>query len=117
MRAPSTSDGIRSGVHWMRAKSSSSASASVRANVVLPTPGAPSISTWTAGEERREQLLDRTFLAQEALAQRLAEPCTTGAQALDLALEIAHAASLRTRSSSPARSRARATPSCAWTSA
>jgi hypothetical protein len=43
---PVTSDGIRSGVNWMRAKRSPSAAASERTSSVLAVPGTPSISTW-----------------------------------------------------------------------
>ena len=43
---PVTSDGIRSGVNWMRLLSHPSTRPSVRTSSVLPRPGAPSSSTW-----------------------------------------------------------------------
>ena len=42
---PVTSEGVRSGVNWMRRKESPSAAASARTSVVFPTPGTSSIST------------------------------------------------------------------------
>ena len=44
--APMTSEGSRSGVNWMRAKSRPSARANDRAISVLPRPGRSSSSTW-----------------------------------------------------------------------
>src|SRR3954466_2411354 len=41
-----TSDGIRSGVNWMRLKSRSRDAARALTNSVLATPGTPSRSTW-----------------------------------------------------------------------
>ena len=43
---PTTSEGSRSGVHWMRAKLPSRERAVARASRVLPTPGTSSIRTW-----------------------------------------------------------------------
>ena len=40
------SEGVMSGVNWMRLKEQSSERARALASVVLPTPGTSSISTW-----------------------------------------------------------------------
>jgi hypothetical protein len=45
MLTPVMSLGSKSGVHWMRRKSSPMESASARASIVLPTPGTSSSST------------------------------------------------------------------------
>ena len=44
MFVPTMSAGMRSGVNWMRLKSSSRTSDSVRTSIVLPRPGTPSSS-------------------------------------------------------------------------
>ena len=46
MFVPVMSAGIRSGVNWIRLKSSASELASVRTSNVLPSPGTPSSSAW-----------------------------------------------------------------------
>src|SRR5215212_1409232 len=46
MNEPVTSEGIRSGVNWMRLKSSRATAANERAINVLARPGTSSISTW-----------------------------------------------------------------------
>ena len=45
MRVPMMSAGIRSGVNWMRRKSSSSTRERALTSSVLPSPGTPSSST------------------------------------------------------------------------
>ena len=46
------SEGIRSGVNWMRLNGQSRTSASVWTSIVLPRPGTPSSSTWPLATKR-----------------------------------------------------------------
>ena len=45
---PVMSEGIKSGVNWIRATLSDTAWARARTSKVLPSPGTPSMSTWPA---------------------------------------------------------------------
>ena len=65
---PVMSDGIRSGVNWMRLKVRSSASARVQIISVLARPGHADQQAVAAGEERDQQLLEDLLLADDHLA-------------------------------------------------
>ena len=65
---PVMSEGIRSGVNWMRLKVRFSASASVRISSVLARPGTPIEQAVAAGEDGDQQLLDHRVLADDHLA-------------------------------------------------
>ena len=71
MSMPVMSDGIRSGVNWMRRNSRSSVRASVRAIRVLPSPGTPSKQDVTAAEQADEHVVDDRFLADDHLGRSL----------------------------------------------
>ena len=66
---PVMSDGIRSGVNWMRLKSRSRISASVLISSVLARPGHAGDQAVAAGEERDQHLLDDLVLPDDDLAQ------------------------------------------------
>ncbi len=66
---PVMSDGIRSGVNWMRLNVSASVSASVRISSVLASPGTPTSRQCPRANMRDQQLLDHALLADDHLAQ------------------------------------------------
>ena len=55
---PVTSEGIRSGVNWMRLKSQPTERASAFASIVLPMPGTSSMQHVAVAEQRDERQLD-----------------------------------------------------------
>jgi hypothetical protein len=70
------SEGTRSGVNWMRAKSPPTTVANVRTASVLAVPGTPSSRTVALGEQADHQLLDHVLLADDDplhLGDRLAQ--------------------------------------------
>ena len=67
MFVPMMSAGIRSGVNWMRLKSSESASARVRTSNVLPSPGTPSSSGMAADEQAGQDAMDDLVMADDHL--------------------------------------------------
>ena len=67
------SAGIRSGVNWMRLKLRSRISASVRTSSVLARPGHAGQQAVPAGEQRDQQLIDHLLLADDDLAQLVAD--------------------------------------------
>ena len=66
---PVMSDGMRSGVNWMRLKFSFSTLASVEIISVLARPGTPTSRQWPAAEHRLHQQLDDRVLADDHLVQ------------------------------------------------
>ena len=78
MWLPVMSVGSRSGVNWMRRKSSDSSRDSALTSSVLPRPGRPSSSTWPRASKRRDDLVDHLFLAEDHAAQLLHEPIGLG---------------------------------------
>ena len=66
---PVMSDGIRSGVNWMRLKSRSRMSASVLISSVFARPGHAGDQAMAAGEQRDQHLLDDFVLADDDLAE------------------------------------------------
>ena len=66
---PVMSDGMRSGVNWIRLKSRSRMSASVLISSVFARPGHAGDQAVAAGEERDQHLLDDLVLADDDLAQ------------------------------------------------
>ena len=67
------SEGIRSGVNWMRLNCSDSASASVRISSVLASPGTPTSRQCPRAKMRDQQLLDHLLLADDHPAQLLGD--------------------------------------------
>ena len=65
MLVPRMSAGIRSGVNWMREKSRSSASASVRTSSVLPRPGHPFEQAMPADEQAGQHAVDDLVVADD----------------------------------------------------
>ena len=70
---PMMSAGIRSGVNWMRENSRPSASASVRTSIVLPRPGHAFEQRVPAGEQAGEHAVDDLAVADDDLADLLAQ--------------------------------------------
>ncbi len=70
---PRISDGIRSGVNWMRFAASPSTSPSVVTSLVLARPGTPTSSAVTAGQNREQRLFDDALLAEDDLGNFLAD--------------------------------------------
>ena len=68
------SPGIRSGVNWMRPKSSPSARAKHWARKVLAVPGGPSSRMWPDGEQGDQQQVDRLVLADDGLGHVAPDP-------------------------------------------
>ncbi len=73
MSMPVMSDGIRSGVNWMRRNSRSSVRARVRAIRVLPSPGTPEQENMTATEQADQHVVDDRFLADDHLGDLFAD--------------------------------------------
>ena len=67
--APRMSDGIRSGVNWMRLNFRSTASASVLISSVLARPGHAAQQAVPAGEERDQDLADHALLTDDRLGE------------------------------------------------
>ena len=65
------SPGIRSGVNWMRPKSSPSTRAKHCARKVFAVPGGPSSRTWPDENKRDQHQLDRLVLADDRLGDIL----------------------------------------------
>ena len=74
MFVPMMSAGIRSGVNWMRLKSRSSASASVRTSSVLPRPGTPFEQRVAADEQAGQHAVDDLVVADDHLADLGLDP-------------------------------------------
>ena len=68
MSVPVMSDGIRSGVNWMRLNSRPSAWASVRTSSVFAVPGKPGDQAVAADEQGDHHLLDHFILADDHAA-------------------------------------------------
>ena len=66
---PVMSDGIRSGVNWMRLKSRSRMSARVLMSSVFASPGTPVIRQWPPVNKRDQHLLDDVVLSDDDLAK------------------------------------------------
>ena len=64
------SDGIRSGVNWMRRASSPSTVPIVSTSLVLARPGKTDQQRMAAREHGDQRLLDHAFLAEDDLADR-----------------------------------------------
>ena len=62
------SEGIRSGVNWMRPKERSSTSARVGMSSVLARPGHAHEQAVAAGEQRDQQVIDDVALPDDPLA-------------------------------------------------
>ncbi len=71
--SPVTSLGMRSGVNCTRLKTDPATTASALATSVLPSPGAPSISTWPTGEQRYQHAVDELLLPDHHTAHLLLE--------------------------------------------
>jgi hypothetical protein len=69
MSVPVMSDGIRSGVNWMRLNLRSSTRASEWMSSVLASPGTPDDEAVAADEQREQHLADDVVLADDELAQ------------------------------------------------
>ena len=65
MSVPVMSDGIRSGVNWMRLKTRPSVCAMVRTSSVLAVPGRPVMRQWPPTNKRDQHLLEHFFLADD----------------------------------------------------
>ena len=72
--APRMSDGIRSGVNWMRLNRRWTASASFLMSSVLASPGTPRSRHVAAGEKRDQDFADDPLLADDGLGQLPLEP-------------------------------------------
>ncbi len=59
------SDGIRSGVNWMRRASSPSAMPIVSTSLVLARPGTPTSRRVAAGEDRDQRAIDHALLPED----------------------------------------------------
>ena len=68
MSVPVMSDGIRSGVNWMRLKTSPSVWASVRTSSVLAVPGRPVIRQWPPTNSEISTCSMHLFLSDNHLA-------------------------------------------------
>ena len=66
---PMMSDGIRSGVNWMRLNFRCTASASVLISSVFARPGTPRSRQWPPGQERGEDFGDHLILANNHAAK------------------------------------------------
>ena len=77
------SDGIRSGVNWMRLKLRSSAWASVLTISVFARPGTPIEQGVAAAEDRHQQLVEHLVLPDDDLADFLPQLLVGGAELLD----------------------------------
>ena len=69
MSVPVMSDGIRSGVNWMRLNFRSSTCASVAISSVFARPGHADDQAVAADEQRQQHQLDDVGLADDALLQ------------------------------------------------
>ena len=78
MFVPRMSAGIRSGVNWMREKSRSSVSASVRTSSVLPSPGTPFEQAMPADEQAGQHAVDDLVVADDHPADLLAHGAVAG---------------------------------------
>ena len=67
------SEGMRSGVHWMRWKSAPIERAKARAAIVLPVPGTSSEQHVPAREQRDQQQLEWLLRADDDLRDVLAD--------------------------------------------
>ena len=74
MSVPMMSDGIRSGVNWIRRKSISSVLASVLAMSVLPRPGTPSIRTCPRQSMPIKQVVEDRVLPDDHAADLGLQP-------------------------------------------
>ena len=63
MSVPVMSDGMRSGVNWIRLNCRPSVCAIVRTSSVLAVPGKPVIRQWPADKQRDHHLFQNLFLA------------------------------------------------------
>src|SRR5881398_1581073 len=96
---PVMSDGIRSGVNWMRENLSSSAWATVDTISVLASPGTPSSSAWPP-EKTGEDAVEHVFLADDAaphLRQEVGARPGQSLEQLDVALRRGRRAGQRGR--------------------
>ncbi len=77
---PVMSEGMRSGVNWMRLNWSDMASASERTRSVLARPGTPTQQGVAAAENGNQKALDHFILADDDARQLLAHPFRHGSQ-------------------------------------
>ena len=70
---PVMSEGMRSGVNWMRPNESASTSDSVWMSSVFARPGTPTNRQWPRAKSAMEKVVDDVFLADDALADPLGE--------------------------------------------
>ena len=75
MSVPVMSEGIRSGVNWMRLKTSPSVCAMVRTIRVLAVPGKPVIRQWPPTNQRDQDLVQHFVLADDDLADLPEDVC------------------------------------------
>ena len=88
---PMMSDGIRSGVNWIRLNLRSTASASVLISSVLARPGHAAQQAVAAGEERDQDLVDDALLADDDLGELALEPAGQLRHALERDRRLARA--------------------------
>ena len=104
------SPGIRSGVNWIRPKSSPSARAKHWARKVLAVPGGPSSRTWPEEKSAISMQLDRLVLADNGLGHVLPDPVGEGFDVCHVhrMMSFFHEKSARAAATSSCRSRAAA---------
>ena len=85
---PVISEGIRSGVNWMRVKTRPSVCAMVRTMSVLAVPGRPVMRQWPPDEEPDENLVEDFFLSDDHLPDLGENVVPHGLKALNPALEL-----------------------------
>ena len=88
MSVPVMSDGIRSGVNWMRLNSRPSVCAMVRTSSVLAVPGMPGDQAVAAHEQGDQHLFEHLVLADDHLAHLLHNRRLHGLEASHLGPEI-----------------------------
>ena len=88
MSVPVMSDGIRSGVNWMRLKTRPSVCAMVRTISVLAVPGKPGDQAVAADKQRDQNLIEHFFLADDHLADLRQDAVAHRVKAFDALLQF-----------------------------
>ena len=88
MSVPVMSDGMRSGVNWMRLKTRPSVCAIVRTISVFAVPGKAGDQAVAADEQRDEDLVEHFFLPDDHLADLREDAVAHRMEAIDALLQL-----------------------------
>ncbi len=102
---PVMSEGIMSGVNWIRRNDRLRILATVLTSSVLASPGTPTSRTCPRAKQARQELLDDVVLADDHLADLAAEPLVALGQGGDGGDLVARGLGVRRRGHGRASSR------------